>query len=673
MQDVITFTQSFSPLLTQAIGDLRHKLGDDAVAALFDIDGIGKEKTDLAKRTKTYFTSSMACAEFSADPNANVTTRSADHFSRETIKPFLFFNTLDCIIKEICNMDGHDGEDAKRVIRKLLVGEIFVNDIHKWEKPYCFAFSLDKLCQEGISFASPIFDIVPPKHSASFIALVIQMVSYISQHIAGASSFPSFFVDLDYFYRKELGDDYLSNPNKAKYNKKRIKNQFQNLIYSFNWPFRGNESPFTNLSIFDKEFLTKLFADYVYPDYSHPNLDNVDKLQRLFAEYFSEIFGTEGIFTFPVTTLAISTDEKGEVVDEDFVQWASKVNADKAIFNIYIGPPTSLSTCCRLKNGFSMNGNNKKGGQSLGYTNSFGSSSLNVGSHRVSGLNFAHIALKAVQTGQDFAELVNEDVHDVHLILRAHYQFLKRNIDHGLHPLYSNGWMSLSRQYSTVGFVGVYEALEILGKSLSNTNTLDYHSDGLNYMVGILQHINDMNSEEELRFNRPFNIEQIPAESMAVRLCKKDKISFGEQCTNYDLYSNQYFPLIANTRLLNRIKIQGVFDTQTAGGSILHINLMDRDALTPQVMSKLIHKCAAMGCTYLAINLDFNKCEAGHITIGKQGADHCSECGGKIVEKYTRVVGFITPVSSWQETRRDNEYDKRYRYGSIDHTASSVA
>ncbi len=163
--------------------------------------------------------------------------------------------------------------------------------------PYCFAFDLRNLLMDGMSFFEGNMKINPPKRSESFIALLIQSTAYISNQIAGAASYPDFFVVLDWFYRKEFGENYMENSNKEEM--VRIKNQFQNLIYSLNFPFRGGQSAFTNLSVMDKGFMDSLFEGYVFPDFSTPDIESSISLSKMFFEYLTEIHSEEGIFYFP--------------------------------------------------------------------------------------------------------------------------------------------------------------------------------------------------------------------------------------------------------------------------------------------------------------------------------------------------------------------------------------
>ena len=79
-----------------------------------------------------------------------------------------------------------------------------------------------------------------------------------------------------------------------------------------------------------------LFKDVVYPDGTKPNLSDVDVLQRHFAEWFVQSDIIDQPSTFPVMTLALCTDKDNNVLDEEFFDWACKVNTVNGKFNIYV-------------------------------------------------------------------------------------------------------------------------------------------------------------------------------------------------------------------------------------------------------------------------------------------------------------------------------------------------
>jgi len=331
--------QSFNNEFVSLMEDLLAKYGDK----VFSIQGVANEHMDLASFSKRFFKSAHAAtADISIDANANVQGRDVVHYKYECNKAILKLNSLYMLYKWVKKC--YTKKDAIEVVEKVINGEIFINDLVNFPISYCYAFDLTNLLAKGMDFFKGGMTINPPKRSSSFIALVIQTTAFISNQIAGACAYPSLFHSLDYLYRKEMGNNYMEDMTKEQ--EIFIKNQFQNLIYSLCYPYRGAEAPFTNVSIMDMGFLKSLFGDSVYPDMSKPNLDSIMRLSQLFFEYFTEINGKEGMFTFPVTTIAISLDEDGEYIDPEFVKWAAKANCKKSLANIFQSKPTSFSSCC---------------------------------------------------------------------------------------------------------------------------------------------------------------------------------------------------------------------------------------------------------------------------------------------------------------------------------------
>lgn len=461
--------QSFSNDFVDCMTELYKKYGEE----VFEIQGIANRHMDIVNFSQNFFGKSSNVADISVDGNANVREKNVSQYNYENNKALMKLNSLYLLYKYV--KEYFTIEDAQKALEKVVNGEVFVNDLTNYGMAYCFAFDLRNLVNKGMDFFKGNMKIVPPKRSESFIALLIQTTAYISNQIMGACSYPDFFVILDWYYRKEMGDDYAQKVRQGKtfanesvcdkeiiYAKKdwnRIKNQFQNLIYSFNFPFRGNQSAFTNLSVMDKGFMNTLFENYYLPDFTIPNIDSTIELSKMFFEYYTEINSNEGIFTFPVMTLAISLDEERNYIDPDFVDWSAEINSKKALANIFQDKPTSFSSCCRLKSDFSKVAD-------AGYQNSFGVGGLSIGSHRVAGLNLPRIALLE----ENNPNIIEEDLDITHKILYSHRQLIKERIDGGHLPLYTYDWINLKRQYSTVGFVGGYEYIKNKGLDITKKN-----------------------------------------------------------------------------------------------------------------------------------------------------------------------------------------------------------
>jgi len=632
--------------------DMYKKYGE----TIFSIQGIANKHMDVVEFSKNFFGKSTNVADLSIDGNANVKEKNIMQYNYEFGKAFQKLNSIFLLYKWLDRC--YDIETAQVATEKIISGELFVNDLTNYAMPYCYAFDLRELLSNGMNFFKGNMNIMPPKRSDSFLALLIQSTAYISNQIMGAASYPDFFVILDHFYRKELGEDYIKTLNNDSL--KKIKNQFQNFIYSMNFPFRGNQSAFTNLSVMDKGFSKELFKGYLIPDgddFVKPNLDSATELSKIFFEYYSEINSNEGIFTFPVMTLAISLDDNNEYLDPDFVDWAARANSKKAVANIFQSKPTSFSSCCRLKNDFSKVAD-------TGYQNSFGMGGLSIGSHRVAGLNLPRIAYLEKEN----PNILQENIDILHKILYSHRKLISHIISTGNLPLYDTGWIHLNRQYSTIGFIGAYEYVANKGHRITSNIGTKCISDILEKIeANIVKWQEDEKDERNI-----YNIEQIPGESMSVRLAEidfelgynnkksvtEDGIELNEISSR--LYSNQYIPLIHDSSIYERLSVQGKIDSLTSGGAIAHINVDDEKPIDKDRFKQIIIAAKDLNVPYFAINYAYSECTQHHFSVGKH--EECPICNAKIVCQYTRVVGFITPVKSWNSVRRDYEYDKRIFY-----------
>lgn len=701
--------------------DLLQDIQEEYPEEVIKIQGIGNRHLDIAQFSDSFFQKSSRVADKSIDSNANVKENSIISYDHEIIKPVSKLNSLYLLHQKLKAEFSLD--DANIIIEKIINGELFVNDLTNISKAYCFAFELRNMMMSGLNFFDGGFQPQPPKRSDSFIQLVIQGTAYISNQIMGASSYPDFFPILDYFYRNEFGDDYTERINNDSKMHHFIRNQFQNLIYSLNWPFRGAQSPFTNLSVMDRGFLKELFDGYTIPirqggSYHEEPIDieSTYELGKAFMEYFSEMNSNEGIFTFPVMTIAISLDNTSkEYRDPKFVDWASEVNAQKSLANIFIDEATSFSSCCRLKCDFTKLAD-------TGFQNSFGVGGLSIGSHRVAGLNLPRLSQKE----QENPDILDENLDCLYKILYAHKKILIDMIDTGKLTLYSKNWMDLNRQYGTIGFVGLYEYLK-------NQNLSIESKKGVEKAIGLIKYIEDKCTEwqmynsssstkelyqinnniynkytklnvvdreteqqrlmtvdelynnknykdyylliqnsaiekcdkiedKEDNFKMIFNIEQIPAESLAVRLADLDRV-LGYNNT-YELYSNQYIPLTEKANIYDRFQIQGKIDENVTGGSILHINVDDEYPLSQKQFRGLIDIAKDTNTRYFAINYAYSRCENNHFSVGKK--NKCPVCNHNIESSYTRVVGFITETNNWNPVRRQSDWPNRMFYKTMD-------
>jgi ribonucleoside-triphosphate reductase len=287
------------------------------------------------------------------------------------------------------------------------------------------------------------------------------------------------------------------------------------------------------------------------------------------------------------------------------------------------------------------------------YFNQFGAGGTKIGSLGVVTLNIPRIAIKANGNIDNFTELLTDLVETGIKINNTKRFLLKKRISSKSLPLYELGFMSLDTQYSTIGVTGLNEACEFMGLNILN-------QDGQDFIIKLLDTINTLNDKAAKKYNSPHNLEQTPSENSAIKMAAKDKL-LGYQ-DKFELYSNQFIPLTTRADILDRIKLQGMFDSKMSGGAICHLNI-ETKIEDYTLIENLIKVSAKAGVVYTAINYNIQRCINEHLTVGKN--ENCSICNGEITDNFSRVVGFLVNTKNFHKTRREIDYPNRVWYGDL--------
>lgn len=609
-------------------------------AKLFDMDGIGKQ-TDLSLFSKEFF-AVKTTSDVSVDANANVDDMSVITYNTELPKPFFKLNSYYILWKYLKKLYGH--EAANQAVEMQLSGDIYINDFHGIAagEPYCFNYSTYDIMLLGLPMVSKIKSSAP-KYLYAFKSQLEQFVVIASNSTLGATGLADLLIVMSYYVKNILDSNsdahftFKSEEDSWKY----IRENLVSFIYTINQPMRANQSPFTNVSVFDDEFLNSLCPQYVFPDGSTPDITLVKKLQALFLDIMNTEMERTPI-TFPVTTACFAVDDQNNIIDEAFALQIAEQNVKYGFINIYSGKSSTLSSCCRLRSE-----------QDNEYFNSFGSGSSKIGSLGVVTINMPRLAFTSKNDPELFFSKLSSYVAICSRINNTKRHIVKRRIDNGNLPLYTLGFMELSKQYSTVGVNGLNECCEIFGLDVLT-------QEGQDFILKTLTTINEANEVCQKRYKTPHNCEQIPGENVSIKLADKDRLAGIND--RYDIYSNQFIPLVTSADMLDRIRLQGLFDKHFSGGAICHINVEQRID-DPAKIAELIKVCAKMGVVYWAVNYCLQRCSEGHMTVGNKTT--CTVCGSPITDTYTRVVGFLTSVKNWHKVRREQDFPNRVFYPGI--------
>ena len=600
------------------------------------------------------FVDESTVADASIDGNSNVAHKDIVTLEKEMPKPHEKLLAFNKIYYEIQKKYGFQA--ANEWLRAEWVGELYMHDANTTSfKHYCFAYDLKDLAEKGLYFIDGR-NAKPAQHLITFVDFVKEFISYASNRSSGAVGLPNLIPYMFYFWKKDVDNNYLLR-DKEYY----AKQAFQRFIYAVNQPYvrDGSQSAFTNTSVFDRPYFEALFGGAEFPDgtFMIDYEEEIIEFQKWYMEVMAEI-RHENMFTFPVSTISLLR-QNGKFVDEEFAVWAIKHNMEWSDSNLFVDSSVnSLSNCCRLKSNI----------EDLGYFNSIGGTALKVGSVKVSTVNLARIALDTNSEEEYLKELEKRVYINLIALDRVRY-IIKRNVEKGLLPNFTYNLVDFPSLYNTIGFIGIYETMKKFGYIRVDELGDTYYTDKASAFGEKIFKTMRATADRFIKENNcdyQINTEQIPGESAAAKLMKKDKF-FYPNANIYDLplYGNQFIPLGIKTTGQERVRIASEFDGYCSGGSILHYNI-DAPFDSFEKAWKMVNYIADQGVTYFAFNTKIQACKNNHAFYG----NICPVCGEPVETEFTRIVGFYTPVRTYSKERKA-EFEMR-RWADINAEAERV-
>lgn len=556
------------------------------------------------------------------DANANVTHKNIATMESELMKDFLVQVNRAQICRKITEWFGREWADE--YIRQIEAHEIYVHDETSL-KPYCVSVTLYPFLRDGLTKLGG--ESKAPQHLASFCGSFVNLVFAISAQFAGAVATVEFLTYFDYFARRDFGDGYLETHTEE------IDNHLQQVVYSINQPAaaRGYQSVFWNISVYDRHYFEAMFGDFVFPDFSKPEWESVARLQNHFLKWFNRE-RTKAILTFPVVTAAMLT-ENGRCKDDEFAgQMAQELAEGNSFFAYLSDNPDSLASCCRLRNQIED--------RTFSYT--LGAGGVATGSINVITLNMNRLE----QDGRNLAE----EVGKLHRYQYAYRKLMEEYQAAGMLPVYDAGFITLDKQFLTIGINGMAEAAESQGIKVG------YNPEYVSFVQGRLKTIFEANQAAAEQYGVKFNTEFVPAENLGVKNAmwdKADGYTVPRDCYNSYFYVVEDQSINALDKfLLHGKELTGWLD----GGSALHLNL--DEALTAGGYRSLLDIAAKTGCNYFCVNVRITICNGcGH--IDKRTLHSCSACGSHDIDYGTRIIGYLKRVSAFSSGRR-KEHALRY-------------
>ena len=304
---------------------------------------------------------------------------------------------------------------------------------------------------------------------------------------------------------------------------------------------------------------------------------------------------------------------------------------------------------CRLKNELDEND----------FSYSLGAGGVSTGSTSVMTLNVNRMVQDILKnysgTYEEKKNLVytklRDYITDIQKFQVAHRHIVEDYVRAGLLTAYSAGFISLDKQFVTIGINGLNEAAEFLGLTVSN------NEDYMNFVAGFLNVIKTLNKEAKVKYHIKFNTELVPAENLGVKNAHWDiaeHYKANRKCYN----SYIYLPEDDKTSIPDKFKMHGgIIADSLDGGSALHLNLANLP--DKEFFLWLRNLAAKYHTTYWTTNVKTTICnDCGHIDF--RTVEKCPKCGSTNLDYATRIIGYLRKVSNYSPDRQVEEKTRYY-------------
>lgn len=678
------FAKSILPQQVETVEDVQDKIEDLLmsehfydVAKAYIIYRKKHEESRLIRGRLNYMeqystSSSNASSSSETDANANVSMKNVANLEGEVYKATNRIIQRQRMKDKLYKLYP---EVAKKYEEDLNNHIIYTHDEASTPvlKPYCMAVTLYPLMMDGVG---KIDGITPsaPNDISSFSGQVTNLAFLLSSQCKGAVAFGDYFVTLNYYVVKEFGDNWyekLDCISTSEHHviprtvKDSIEKGMKQFIWGVNQPAgnRSYNSPFTNVSWYDRYYFESLFGNFHYPDRSKPKWKQIDTLQRMFMALMRRIRLIKPI-TFPVTTMALVHNNK-EYLDKDYKELCAEEWAKGGSFFCYTSDnPSSLASCCRVLNEMSNNTFSSTTGMTGVMTGSCNVITLNI--NRIVQDWYNQYNTPLIKT-RDFIKFSDENKNSlknyiINILDRVYkyhiaYKTMLYDLEERGMLAPSNGdYIYIKKLYSTIGIIGYTEAAKFLELEISNNK--DY-KEFLQLILGTIKEQNKLHSIKDKKRPFLFNSEAVPGEGLGIKLYNWDKEDGYEVPEDQNLYNCYFYnPWSTNTSVLDKIKLHGKdIAYYTDGGQACHINLDTH--LSKEQYIKLLDVAKNEGCNYFTFNIPISECkDCNHIVNAP--IKECPKCGSHNIKYYTRIIGYLTAVDNWSIERQEEFKHRKY-------------
>ncbi len=547
---------------------------------------------------------------------------------------------------------------SDQVAEAHLRGDIHLHDLGFVDRPYCSGQSIAYVQKFGLHLPNSLANAKPAKHAEVLLAHMVKFSAALQCHFAGAIGWDAvnlFFAP----YIEELTD-------------REVEQLAQMLIFEYSQQAvaRGGQAIFSDINLYWEvprhfesvpalgpggEYTGKTYGDY---------LEQSQRFVWALFDVYKKGDAAGRPFFFPKPLVHITERFFSTPGHQDFLRHICDVASLKG--NTYFvfdrGETAKISECCRLS--FKLEESDLEDAKQPWKMRYSALQNVTV--------NLPRLAYEAQGDDTRLFQLLTERVA---LCVQAHKEkraFIQRLMSYkdegplGLLNMDLDGepYLRMHRASYLIGMTGLNEMVKAhTGEELHESET------SVKFGLKVIAHMKLVADRFSRLEKMKFVLEQTPAESTAYRFARLDldahlsparEVIKGDTASNQVYYTNStLFDVGAPMGAIDRVRLEGLFHPLIEAGAISHVWLGEARP-DPDALSQFVTKTFQLTKNdQIAFSPEFTTCN----TCGKTSRglhDTCKTCGSSDVDGITRITGYFTKISSWNQGKRA-ELKDRYR------------
>ncbi len=563
-----------------------------------------------------------------------------------------YIDLNDWMVKENSNMgyslQGLNNYIATKIITNYWMRRIYPEEIRKIHESadihihdlgtlgaYCVGWDLRDVLLTGFRGVAGKVESKPAKHFRTALGQIVNFFYTLQGETAGAQAFSNFDTLLAPFVRY----DNLSY--------KEVKQAMQEFLFNLAVPTRvGFQTPFTNITMDLKvpNFMQKepvIIGGKIQKETYGEFQEEMDMINRAFAEVMLEGDASGRVFTFPIPTYNITKDFDWDNPNYDLI-WEMTAKYGIPYFSNFINsdmkPEDARSMCCRLR--LDQKELRKRGG------GLFGANPL-TGSIGVVTINMPALGFTSVDE-KDFlkklAELMDISKESLEIKRKAIEKFTAA----GLYP-YSKFYLRTVHQrfgqywknhFSTIGLLGMNEAIM---NFMPRENIAS--EKGKAFGLKVLDFMRDRIRKYQEETGNIYNLEATPGEGTTHRFARADKKRFVKILAANEesilkggkpYYTNStQLPVNYTEDIFEALELQDDFQIKYTGGTVFHTFIGEK--LNKDDAKRLVKKISEnFRLPYFTLTPTFSICPIHGYLAGDW--EYCPKCDEEIGFKQQKVL-----------------------------------